>query len=102
MAYNQDFCIPHANFVRGFDLPSDLNPGTYKFYAKVTYADGSFSIGEHSFRVIKNDVLFYYTIGISIVVLVIIILLFIKSKSLIEKLKIKREVAKIVKERMKE
>jgi len=93
-----------ANFVRGFNLPKDIEPGTYKFSAKITYSNGNHATGEHSFQVVEkklNTNNYYIIIG-SVILLVIIIIVLIKSKPIIEKLKIRHEVAKIVKERMKE
>ena len=91
-----------ANFVRSFDIPDDLPSGDYKLYAKITYADGRFADGEHSFKIVESgidvDTEIYYA-AISILSLAIVIILLIKSKPLIEKMKIRAKVAKIVKKR---
>ena len=91
-----------ANFVRWFDLPKDIKPGTYKFYAKITYVDGKFAIGEHSFQVVEKEPIskIYYA-AIAVGSLVAIIVFLSRSKPLIERIEIRLKVRKIVRERMK-
>lgn len=44
-----------ANFIRSFILRKDLLPGTYSFYAQISYADGKEAEAHHSFDVIKIE-----------------------------------------------
>lgn len=89
-----------ANFVRSFDLPENVSPGDYKLYAKITYADGKFADGEHSFVIeekemdIPKQTLY---VVIILIVLGIMVLVLTRSKPLIEKMQVKIRVARIVK-----
>jgi len=89
-----------ANFVRTFDIPENVKPGTYHIYAKITYADGKLAVADHSFEIIesKKDKQIYYGLAILAILAAtaLLTLLAIGSKPIIKKLQIKTEVYKIV------
>jgi hypothetical protein len=93
-----------ASFVRTFDIPMNAKPGKYYLNAKLTYsetgeatADNSFEIAEKQIDNPIDNLLYYLIIGI--IVLAILIYIAFKSKPLIEKLRIRAEVSRIVRNR---
>ncbi len=90
-----------ANFVRSFDVPENVSPGNYRLYAKITYADGKFADGEHSFVVRESADAQVYYVAISILAAVVIIFVLIKSKPFMEKIHVKLKVSRIVRKRNK-
>lgn len=90
-----------TNLVRIFDLPSNLKPGTYQFYAKIIYGDGKEALANHSFEVIirqKDNRLYYYVLA-GLLFLIGLIYIFLKLKPLLEKYQMKIKIARIVKKR---
>lgn len=89
-----------ANFVRTFDIPENVKPGTYHIYAKITYADGKLAVADHSFEIIESqrDKQIYYGLAIMAILATtaLLTLLATGSKPTIRKLQIKAEVYKIV------
>jgi len=93
-----------ASFVRTFDIPTNAKPGKYSLNAKLTYSETKEATADNSFEIAEKQVdnpidnrLYYVLIGV--IVLVILIYIAFKSKPLIEKLRIRAEVSRIVKNR---
>lgn len=94
-----------ANFVRTFDIPKDAPEGAYKLYAKLIYSDGTEASAESSFQVIskKQEKLKYYAFAsIAAVFAMIVYFAAFKSKDILEKIKLRMKVHKIVKKRIGE
>ena len=93
-----------ANFVRTFTLPSDAKLGKCSIRVKVIYADGKEAAAESSFEIVKKSTAIsrtaYFILG-SIIVLGGLIYLGIKSKILIEKLKMKGQIRSIIRKKLK-
>jgi hypothetical protein len=90
-----------ASFVKTFVIPADAKSGQYSLNAKLTYSETKQATAGDSFKVAekqtKNQIdnrLYYVIIGI--IVLVILIYIIFKSRSLFEKLRIRAEVSRIV------
>ena len=92
-----------ANFVRTFDIPINVKPGKYRFYVKLTYADGKEAISEHSFEVMKKQIdqkIYYVLLGL--IILALLVYLISKSKPIVRKLQMRAKVSKIVKARLRD
>jgi hypothetical protein len=93
-----------ANFVRTLDIPKDALPGKYKVYAKLIYADGKEAAAEASFEIVKassQKTRDYFIYGSSaVIILAILIYLSIKSKAIIERIKMKLQIRSIVKKKL--
>lgn len=93
-----------ANFVRIFDIPQDSLPGKYKVYVKLIYADGNEAAAEASFEIVKpssQKIKDYFIYGLSaVIVLAILIYLSIKSKMIIDRIKMKLQIRSIVKKKL--
>jgi hypothetical protein len=93
-----------ANFVRTFDIPQDAAPGKYKIYVKIIYADGKEAASETSFEIVKaqnQKTRDYFIYGsLAFVVLAILIYVLIKSKTILEKIKMKIQIRRIVNKRL--
>jgi len=93
-----------ANFVRTFDIPQDAETGAYKIYAKIIYADGKEAAAEASFEIVKpssqktKDYLIYGSLAV--IILAILIYLSIKSKVIIDRIKMKLQIRSIVKKKL--
>lgn len=89
-----------TSFVRTFDIPKNVKPGIYSLNAKLTYADGKEATAHSSFEIItkQTDKRLYYAL-IGFIGLVILIYAVFKSKPLVEKLRIRHEVSRIVRNR---
>ena len=93
-----------ANFVRTFDIPADALPGKYNVYVRLVYADGREAATDASFEIVKpssqktKDYLIYLLIGI--VVLVIFIYLAIKSRIIIDRIKMKLQIRRIIRKKL--
>jgi hypothetical protein len=93
-----------ANFVRTFNLPHDAKPGKYKIYVKIIYADGREAASEASFEIVKaqnqktGDYFIYGSLAV--IVLAILIYVLIKSKAILEKIKMKIQIRRIVKKKL--
>ena len=93
-----------ANFVRTFMLPKDAVPGKYKVYVKLVYADGKEAVSEASFNIVKasnqktRDYLIYGSSAV--IILAILVYLSIKSKAIIERMKMKHQISSIVKKKL--
>ena len=90
-----------ASFVADLKLPDNAPPGNYNINVVV-----SSTLGESSAKTAlkvstsKNDLRAYY-VGAGIVGLILLVFLIIKSRPLIEKLKLKLKIGKIVREKLK-
>jgi uncharacterized membrane protein len=90
-----------ASFVADLKIPETALPGDYSINVVV-----SSSLGESTAKAVlrvstpQNDLVPYY-IGSGIVGLILLILLVVKSKPLVEKLKLKMKIGRIVKEKLK-
>jgi len=95
-----------ANFIRTFDIPEDVEPGTFNIFAKIIYANGKLAVSEHSFEVteVKKHqnltTILYYGFTVMWVYGLIFILIF-KSRPAINRYKVRSRVARIVKKRLK-
>jgi hypothetical protein len=93
-----------ANFVRTFDIPQDTLPGKYKVYVKLVYADGKEAAAEASFEIVKAEnqkTKDYFIYGsLAVIILAILIYLSIKSKVIIERVKMKLQIRSIVKKKL--
>jgi len=83
-----------------FYIPENIKSGKYSFYARITYADGKEATADNSFEIAKKqtDKRLYYVLA-GIISLAILIYLILKSKPLVEKLRIRAEVSRIVRSR---
>jgi len=90
-----------ASFVADLQLPANAMPGDYNINVVVNSSLGD-STAKASLKVStpKNDLRIYY-VGAGVVVLILLILLVVKSRPLIEKLKLKLKIGKIVKDKLK-
>ena len=92
-----------ANFVRTFTIPSDAELGKYSLKVKLTYADGKEAAAESSFEIVNKITAIsrtvYYILG-GIILLAGLIYLGMKSKTVVEKLKMKNQIRCIVKHRL--
>ncbi len=89
-----------AGFVRTFVIPENTKSGQYSLYAKITYADGKEATANNSFEIAENQIdrrVYYALIGI--IVLAILVYLAFKSKPLFQKLRVRSEVLRIVRNR---
>ncbi|MBR9704658.1 hypothetical protein GOV12_04550 [Candidatus Pacearchaeota archaeon] len=92
-----------ASFVRQLKIPDESPNGRYNIYAKVIYPDNNEVFAQNSFEVSnlseKNSFPMYYTILIifAIILLTIIILIIKKLRPVLENMKIKSKIHKIVK-----
>jgi len=89
-----------ASFVRTFNIPKDARHGKYKINAKMRYGSGEEATANNSFEITekKTDNRIYYAI-IGVIGLVILVYLGFKSKPLIERIRIRVEVSRIVRNR---
>jgi hypothetical protein len=89
-----------ASFVRQIEIPKDSPKGKYNLIAKVIYSDGKEIFAEDTFNVInveKTD-FFIYVIILSIIISIILVFIFIiKTKPLLEKIRINSKIHNIVK-----
>ena len=92
-----------ANFVRTFTIPSDAKLGKYSIHVKLVYADGKEAAAESSFEIVKKSTaisrMAYFILG-GIIALGGLIYMGMKSKTLIEKLKMKGQIRCIVKKKL--
>jgi hypothetical protein len=90
-----------ASFVADLQLPANTLPGDYTINVMVDSTLGN-STAKTSLKVStpKNDMIAYY-IGAGVVGLVLLVFLAIKSKPLLEKIKLKMKIGNIVKEKLK-
>ncbi len=93
-----------ANFVRTFDIPQDAETGAYKVYVKLVYADGKEAAAEASFEIVKAEnqkTKDYFIYGsLTVIILAILIYLAMKSKIIIERIKMKLRIRNIVKKKL--
>jgi hypothetical protein len=93
-----------ANFVRTFVIPLDAEAGAYKVYVKLVYADGKEAAAEASFEIVKasnQKTKDYFIYGsLAVIILAILIYLSIKSKAIIDRLKMKLQIRSIVKKKL--
>jgi len=93
-----------ANFVRTFDIPADAELGKYKVYVKLIYADGNEAIAEASFEIVKassQKTKDYFIYGsLAVIVLAILVYFSIKSRVIIERIKMKLKIRAIVKKKL--
>jgi len=93
-----------ANFVRTFNLPKDAPLGKYTVYAKLIYSDGKEAAAESSFEIGKsaeqrtNSYLLYG--AIAAIALTLIIFLGAKSRILLERIRMRLQIHKIVKNKL--
>lgn len=91
-----------ANFVRTFDIPDNTPPGQYTLYAKIIYADGKEAIGEELFEIVEaekeNNGIFIFTFMV-ILALAGLTYIGIKSRNIIDKIKMRSKVHEMVEER---
>ena len=90
-----------ANFVRIFDIPENAPIGKYTLHARITYADGKFAEGEGFFEVVNNKSDYKSIIYTIFIILILggLIFLGIKSKTIIEKIKMRHKIHKFVQEK---
>ncbi len=93
-----------ANFIKSFDIPLDAETGSYKIYAKIIYADRKEAVSEASFEIIRPEnrqKVYDFAYGlIIIIVLAILIYIAIKSKAVIERIRMKLEIRRIVRKKL--
>jgi len=93
-----------ANFVRTFTIPSDAKLGKYSIHVKLVYADGKEAAAESSFEIVKKSTAIsrtVYFILIGIIALGGLIYMGMKSKTLIEKIKMKGQIRSLVRKKLK-
>lgn len=96
-----------ASFVREIKAPDNAPPGKYNLKTELFYNDSNEAIGEDSFEIKKltdnkNNLKLILIISISLVILALIVFFIIKSKKVIEKIKIRTNIKRIVKTKQKE
>ena len=93
-----------ANFVRTFDIPQDAQPDKYKVYVKLVYADGKEAVSEASFEIVKasnQKTRDYFVYGsLAVLVLAIIVYFSIKSRVIIDKIRLKLQIRRIVRKKL--
>ncbi len=94
-----------ANFIRSFDIPDDAEPGPYKVYARITYADGEIADSEHSFTVTAKKgpgtrTYLYLAIAAMLVASLAVITIYRCAPS-IQKMQVRARVRNIVRRRLK-
>jgi len=93
-----------ANFVRTFDIPVNAEQGKYKVYVKLVYADGKEAAAEASFEIVKaasQKTKGYFIYGsLAVIILVIFVYFAIKSKLIIDRIKLKLQIRNIVKKKL--
>jgi len=90
-----------ASFVANLALPANAAPGDYYVHVTVSSPAGE-STARASFKVIeKMNVMIFYYAGAGVLVLVLLIILLVKSGPLIEKMKLKMKIRRIVREKLK-
>ena len=99
-----------ANFVRIFDIPENTSPGKYTLHAKITYGDGKFAEGQNEFEIASKSFFSGFSITHYIILICVILIILIsvlvyffkpKVETLIEKIKIRGKVHKMVEEKLK-
>jgi len=90
-----------ASFVADLKLPEDALPGDYIINVVVNSSLGE-STAKTALKVStpQNDLMLYY-IGAGVVGLVFLVFLLIKSRPILEKIKLKIKIGRIVKEKLK-
>lgn len=97
-----------VNLVRTFVIPKDAQTGKYTIVTKLLYPDGRETLAETSFDVImenlpkpNNNNAVYIVITVVVVLLLILIYIGIKSRNIIEKIRLNMQIRRIVKDRLK-
>jgi len=94
-----------ANLVRIFSVPKDAKEGQYSIHTTLTYADGKQVVSDASFAVVneKKNNTFKIVIYVSIILvgLVILVFLSLKSKKWIETIRLRAQIHRIVKNKLK-
>jgi hypothetical protein len=88
-----------ANFVRTFVIPPEAKPGQYTIYVKMIYADGKEAVAESFFEVGKEPPAVpteVYAIAILLVLIAGVIFLISRLKPIINRLKLRQEIRRIV------
>jgi len=94
-----------ANFVRYFTIPKDTPPGKYTVYVKLIYADGKEAVAGTSFYVIEKpqgmEQIYLFILGIIGFILMIYVLFKFKVKSIIDNIKLKNKIIRIINKKIK-
>jgi len=90
-----------ASFVADLKLPADAASGDYRVHVTVSSPNGE-SSAQSSFKVIvpQDNKIFYY-IGSAVIFLVLLFVIMVKSRPMMEKMKLRMKIKRIVRDKLK-